>query len=88
MGRHGGGGKGFVIGAIFGGVLGGVAALLLAPKSGDRMRKDLCKKYHEVCDKAQDVVDDFRCKTNKLVEKAKDISDDTKEAVNQYLNKK
>ena len=65
--------KNFAVGAFFGGIVGGLTALLLAPKSGEKMRKDLTKKY-------QDMFDDVCEQTSELVEKAKDIALTAKEA--------
>ena len=72
--------KNFAVGAFFGGIVGGLTALLLAPKSGEKMRKDLTKKYYDVSEKTQDMFDDVCEQTSELVEKAKDIALTAKEA--------
>jgi gas vesicle protein len=48
-------GKAFVIGAIIGGVVGSVGALLFAPKSGRELRKDIAEQVEAVSDKTQEV---------------------------------
>lgn len=78
--RHSNGGKGFAFGALFGGLVGGITALLFAPKSGNKMRKDLAKKYHAASDKAHDLLEDMCDQTGELVERAKEIASDAREA--------
>jgi len=46
--------KGFIIGAFVGGLAGAVTALLLAPKSGTELRKDLVDSSSDFYFKAQD----------------------------------
>lgn len=46
--------KGLMLGTIIGGVAGAITALLLAPKSGVELRKDLAEKSQDVYDKASD----------------------------------
>lgn len=47
--------KGFALGAIIGGVAGAITALLLAPKSGAELRRDLSDKSGELYGKASDL---------------------------------
>lgn len=47
--------KEFAIGAAVGSLLGSVAALLIAPKSGKRLRQDICDTYCDISDKTQDL---------------------------------
>ena len=59
------------------------AGMLLAPKSGEELRKDLSKKINELLDKAKEidineVAEDFQ---NKLTDLKKDIEDLDKEKV-------
>jgi gas vesicle protein len=49
--------KEFLVGAVIGSVLGGISALLAAPSSGEKIRKDLCKTYCNLHDKASDFAD-------------------------------
>jgi len=48
--------KGFLLGAIVGGAVGAITALLLAPKSGKELREDLSRKSSDLIDKAQDII--------------------------------
>ncbi|OGU11935.1 MAG: hypothetical protein A2X61_13515 [Ignavibacteria bacterium GWB2_35_12] len=48
--------RGLFLGAILGGLVGAVTALLLAPKSGAELRKDLAEKSAELYDKATDML--------------------------------
>ena len=73
-------GKGFIIGAFFGSVVGGISALLLAPKSGKKLRKDISRKYHDVSDKTHDVVSGVSDRCSDLCDRAKDIAEDAKDA--------
>lgn len=50
--------KGFLIGALVGGAVGAITALLLAPKSGKELREDISRKSNELMDKAQDLIGD------------------------------
>ena len=47
----------FAVGAIAGAVLGAASALLLAPKSGQCLRDDIQKTYHDALDKGEDLKD-------------------------------
>lgn len=44
--------KGFLVGAVVGGAVGAVLALLFAPKSGRELRRDIADKTGELYDKA------------------------------------
>ena len=48
--------RGLFLGAIMGGLVGAVTALLLAPKSGAEFRKDIAQKSTELYDKATDLL--------------------------------
>lgn len=58
--------KEFLVGAVVGSLLGGVAALLAAPKSGQRLRRDLCDAYCDFSDKTQDVANQMTRKGRSL----------------------
>ena len=87
MTRQRSGGKSFALGAIFGGIVGGLTALLFAPKSGDKMRKELSKKYHDVADKTQDLFEDVCDQTTELAEKAKDLAHSAKTAASKICRR-
>ena len=50
-------GGGFVIGLALGALVGAAAALLLAPESGEELRKDITEKGDELRSKAQQQAD-------------------------------
>lgn len=62
----------FALGAVFGAIVGGIAALLTAPKSGKETRQDIKNK-----------VDEIKSETAKKAEtvkkQAKDVSGDIKD---------
>lgn len=49
----------FVVGGTLGAVLGAIAALLLAPQSGNKLREHLGDRYEDIREKAEDVVKNF-----------------------------
>ena len=77
----------FACGILFGSLVGGVAALLFAPKSGDKLRKELKKKYNDVSDKTCDLIDGVCDQTNDLIERAKDIACDAKAAASKLYRR-
>lgn len=81
-------GKGFAWGTLVGGVIGGVTALLFAPKSGEKMRKDIGKKYGDMTHKAQDLMEDVCDQTQDLVKRAKTIAEDAKDCAAQFIKKR
>ena len=50
-------GGGFIIGLALGALVGAAAALLLAPESGEELRKDITEKGDELKSKAQQQAD-------------------------------
>jgi gas vesicle protein len=64
---------------VAGGIIGAGVALLFAPQSGDRTRKDIVRYGKKVRRKAEEVVDDFADTVSDLVEtvseKAEDLLD-------------
>ena len=73
--------KGFFVGAFIGAVAGAVTALLLAPKSGKELRKDLLDKSEDlfdqassrlstVSDNASDLYNESRIRANEIVKTA------------------
>jgi gas vesicle protein len=74
--------RGFIIGALAGGLAGAVAALLLAPKSGAELRKDLADTSVDIYGRASDyfksvesevaqVVNEGRVKASTILDNAK-----------------
>jgi gas vesicle protein len=63
--------KDFLVGATIGGLLGTVAALLVAPKSGKKLRQDLCDFCYDVKEKTQDLTEQVSQKGKCLTKQAK-----------------
>lgn len=67
-------GKDIIVGAIAGSVLGAVTALLLAPKSGRELRKDIAGGVQQVSEKTQTVAKQIGTQTSEWIGKAKDVT--------------
>jgi gas vesicle protein len=78
--------KGLLIGILTGGALGAALALLYAPKSGKELRKDIRDKSDEYLDEAEkyiaeakdkaiDLINEGKKRSEKLIKDAKDKSD-------------
>jgi gas vesicle protein len=65
---------------ILGIAVGAVAALLLAPKSGEDLRADIAEGVSEGADQVRRKTEDLKKRTQKLVDKAKDHVQDAIEA--------
>ena len=74
--------KGIMIGFLAGWAIGGLTALLLAPKSGRELRKDISKKGKKLIEdgeeylgsaktKASEIISDSRKKADNLIKDAK-----------------
>jgi gas vesicle protein len=59
-------GKDFLMGAVVGGLLGAMAALLLAPKSGRELRKDITDQYGTISEKTQQIANTVSDKTQQI----------------------
>ncbi len=75
--------KGFVIGALVGGVAGALTALLMAPKSGAELRQDIAVTSKDVYGKSSRFVIDTEKKVEEAVTKALDI---TKEKAKEIID--
>jgi gas vesicle protein len=79
--------KGLLIGFLAGGTIGAITALLLAPKSGKELRADIKQKSEEYFDeaekylaeakdKARDLINEGKKKSERIIHDAKLKSDD------------
>jgi gas vesicle protein len=59
-------GKDFLMGAVVGGLLGAMAALLLAPKSGRELRQDITEQYGTISEKTQQIANTVSEKTQHI----------------------
>lgn len=95
MSEKGGGFGDFLTGAILGGLVGYLAAMLSAPRAGDETRRMLAERSMELRDRATDTVQTTLDKTGKLVSEGRDkvtstVSDTvdrTKERVSDLTNR-
>lgn len=71
-------GKDFVVGAVVGGVLGAVTALLFAPKKGSELRADISEQYGKISEKTGELADAVGTKTQEI---AKTVGEQTGELV-------
>jgi len=82
--------KGFVIGALVGGIAGAVTALLLAPKSGAELRKDISNTTSEWYGKTADYMSDVERKVeesiSKVLNRTKNKTQDIVEEAERRLN--
>ncbi|MEI6089584.1 MAG: YtxH domain-containing protein [bacterium] len=77
--------KGLALGTFIGGVAGAITALLLAPKSGAELRKDISTKSGEVYGKATDYVADVEKKVEATAAKVVDtVSTKTKSIIDSF----
>ena len=59
--------KGFFLGTLIGGAAGAIVALLLAPKSGRELRRDIADKSGEIYGKAADYLEDAQDEVRDIV---------------------
>ena len=81
--------KGLLIGFLAGGIVGSLAALLYAPKSGKELRADIKRKASDIAEGAGEFVQSARAKTVDIVNEGKERSDqliaDTKQKAEHLL---
>ncbi len=63
--------SGLLLGTVIGSAVGVVATLLLAPKSGAKMREELSNKYQSLCSKTKDIASKVGDTTKEVVESVK-----------------
>ena len=74
-----GGDSGFFKGFLFGGLLGAIAALLFAPKSGREMREDISRRSLEL-------KDDVELKLEQAVKRAEEILVESRQKLENFRN--
>lgn len=77
-------GKDFLLGAVVGGVIGAVSALLLAPKTGKELRTDLSDQYQNVSERTQKIASDVSERSQKI---ASDVSEKTQKLAGEVSTK-
>jgi len=89
--------KGLFLGFLAGGIVGGVLALLYAPKSGKELRQDISNKKDEMLDdageyldiakhKAQDIINEGKKRSEELILDAKKKAGNLLDDANNILN--
>ncbi|MCR8659699.1 YtxH domain-containing protein [Paenibacillus endoradicis] len=73
--------SGILLGTVIGGAMGIVATLLLAPKSGAKMREELSNKYHSLCDKTKEIASTVGDRTREIASTVGDTTKDIVESV-------
>jgi len=76
----------FLAGMGVGALLGAVAALLLAPKSGKETRDDIKSAAEDLKEKADKVIHDLSESSEELVKRSKEILESTKSKVQQAID--
>lgn len=64
-----------VLGVVLGAVVSGIAALLLAPDSGKKMRKMIGNQYDHIRHKAEDFVSSVEAKGEKVIDEVEEWKD-------------
>jgi gas vesicle protein len=80
--------KPFLLGAIIGGTIGALTALLLAPKSGRELRRDIADTSSDIYDRTSDFVNntiqDGRRKAQTIIDAAKRQADSILSATSEF----
>ena len=84
MSERAGGGE-FVVGFLFGAIVGAAAALLLAPQAGETTRKRLQEKGIELKDRAAELSADARQRAGELQERGRIVLEEQKAKIDQAI---
>lgn len=76
----------FLAGLGLGALVGAVAALLLAPKSGKETREDIKVAADDLKEKADKALQELSTSSEELVQKSKDLLETTKTKVQQAID--
>lgn len=84
--------KEFIVGAAVGSLLGSVAALLIAPKAGKKLRQEICDTYCDLSERTQDLAkkgksmaQSIGSRSNEWAGKARDAVDGAKKSVRGWI---
>lgn len=78
----------FLVGGAIGAVIGVVAALLLAPQSGNELRDALGEKYETIREKAGDFASDLNAKRRNAIDQVGDWKDTLTTIISKLSNRK
>jgi gas vesicle protein len=76
----------FFTGFLIGGVLGALAGIFFAPKSGKELRSDIKEKGSEVLKDAKEIYADASTKAKEIIEEAKHQAEKLKKEADRYLS--
>ena len=79
-------GNSFLTGLLTGAAIGGIIALLYAPKSGKEIRKQISDSTEEILNKAKIQYEDTRKKITELAESKKESYRETKDRLKKALD--
>ncbi|WP_068619735.1 YtxH domain-containing protein [Paenibacillus tuaregi] len=80
--------KNFWLGALVGSLVGSAAALLLAPKKGSELRKDIADGARQVSDKSREVAGKVGEQTSEVINKVKGKAQDVVSSIQALRDKK
>jgi gas vesicle protein len=76
----------FFMGFLIGGVLGALAGIFFAPKSGKDLRSDLKEKGSEVLKEGKEIYADASMKAKEIIAEAKHQAEELKKEADRYLS--
>jgi gas vesicle protein len=76
----------FFIGFLMGSVLGALAGIFFAPKSGKELRSDIKEKGSEVLKDAKEIYADATAKAKEIIEEAKHQAQELKKEADRHLS--
>jgi gas vesicle protein len=76
----------FLRGFVIGGVLGALAGIFFAPKSGKELRSDIKEKGSEVLKDAKEIYADASTKAKEIIEEAKHQAGELKKEADRHLS--
>ena len=75
----------FLKGFVIGGILGALAGIFFAPKSGKELRSDLKEKGSEVLKDGKEIYADARTRAKEIIEEAKHQAKELKKEADRYF---
>jgi len=76
----------FLRGFVIGGVLGALAGIFFAPKSGKELRSDIKEKGSEVLTEGKEIYADASMKAKEIIAEAKHQAEELKKEADRYLS--
>jgi gas vesicle protein len=76
----------FFMGVLIGSVLGALAGIFFAPKSGKELRSDLKEKGSEVLKEGKEIYADASTKAKEIIEEAKHQAKELKKEADRHLS--